>query len=136
MASIAEEHRDGNGLVWPVSVAPYHVHLVVLAKKPGATLDAAEQLYGELRDAGLEVLYDDRSENPGVKFNDADLIGCPLRITVGDRSLKNGEVEVKLRCEDTPTGVPLDQAVNFVREGIDGLQAALDETVQDVDYKD
>jgi len=98
MACVAEEHHDDYGLIWPVSVAPYHVHLVSLAGKDGSdTRMAAEQLYQNLIAAGLEVLYDDREESPGVKFNDADLIGLPIRLTVSERSLAQGGVEFKRR---------------------------------------
>jgi len=92
LACIAEEHHDEDGLVWPVSVAPYHVHLV--AAEAGGK---AEGLYGMLRSAGVEVLYDDRGENLGVKFKDADLIGAPIRLTLTPRSLQRGGVEIKAR---------------------------------------
>jgi prolyl-tRNA synthetase len=97
LACVAEEHHDEHGLVWPVSVAPYPLHLVVLAGKTQELLPQAEALYKQLVDAGLEPLFDDREESPGVKFNDADLIGCPLRLTLSERSLKAGGVEVKVR---------------------------------------
>jgi prolyl-tRNA synthetase len=92
LACIAEEHHDDKGLMWPVTVAPYSVHLVSLGQE-----EAADRIYGALRQAGLEVLYDDRQESPGVKFNDADLIGVPIRITVSARSLAQGGVEMKRR---------------------------------------
>ena len=97
LACVAEEHHDEKGLAWPVSVAPYPLHLVVLAGKNPELLPQAEALYQQLVDAGLEPLFDDREESPGVKFMDADLIGCPLRLTLSERSLKAGGVEVKVR---------------------------------------
>jgi prolyl-tRNA synthetase len=97
LACVAEEHHDEKGLAWPVSVAPYPLHLVVLAGKTPELLPQAEALYKQLVDAGLEPLFDDREESPGVKFMDADLIGCPLRLTLSERSLKAGGVEVKVR---------------------------------------
>lgn len=98
LASIAEEHHDENGLIWPISVAPYPLHLVALAGKQGAAPQAAaEDLYLRLREAGLEPLFDDREASPGVKFNDADLIGLPLRLVVSERSLAGGGVEVGRR---------------------------------------
>ncbi len=97
LACVAEEHHDEHGLCWPVSVAPYPLHLVALAGKSEEVAAKAETLYQQLVDAGLEPLYDDRPESPGVKFNDADLIGCPLRLTLSERSLKAGGVEVKVR---------------------------------------
>ena len=97
LACVAEEHHDEKGLTWPVSVAPYPIHLVLLAGKSPELLPQAEALYKQLVDAGLEPLFDDREESPGVKFMDADLIGCPLRLTLSERSLKSGGVEVKVR---------------------------------------
>jgi prolyl-tRNA synthetase len=101
LACVAEEHHDEIGLIWPVTVAPYHVHLVALGGKDGSEVQvAADQLYQELWDAGVEVLFDDRDESPGVKFNDADLIGLPIRLTVSARALKEGSVEFKARSPE------------------------------------
>lgn len=100
LACIAEEHHDERGLVWPYAVAPYHVHLVSLAGADAQGEEvrkAADLLYADLQAAGIEVLYDDREATPGVKFNDADLIGVPLRLTVSARSLRNGGIEMKRR---------------------------------------
>jgi prolyl-tRNA synthetase len=98
LATVAETHHDDYGLVWPASVTPFHVHLVLLAKKAPQAVEVADRLYHELWAAGIEVLYDDREEpSPGVKFNDADLIGLPLRVTVSARSLEQGGVELKRR---------------------------------------
>jgi prolyl-tRNA synthetase len=97
LACIAEEHHDDRGLLWPKSVAPYPVHLVVLPGKTVDTLTIAETIEKELTQAGLEPLFDDRAESAGVKFNDADLIGLPLRITVSERAFKQGGVEFKRR---------------------------------------
>jgi prolyl-tRNA synthetase len=93
LACLAEEYNDGNGLKLPITVAPYQVHLVSLVKDA----DVGERIYGELQAAGIEVLYDDRKESAGVKFADADLMGMPIRMTIGNRSIKEGKVEVKLR---------------------------------------
>lgn len=111
LACIAEEHHDEQGLIWPVSVAPYTVHLVSLSR--GGV--EAERFYEELARENIEVLYDDRDERPGVKFIDADLMGIPLRITIGDRSLKQGGVEFKLRKESKSEIVPLADAVARIR---------------------
>jgi prolyl-tRNA synthetase len=92
LACIAEEHRDDKGLIWPITVAPYSVHLVSLGQA-----EPADRVYQVLRKACIETLYDDREESPGVKFNDADLIGVPIRITVSARSLARGGVEMKRR---------------------------------------
>ena len=112
MASVAEEHNDDYGLRWPISLAPYEVHLVALR----GGFEAAEDVYRQLLDAGLEVLFDDRDESPGVKFNDADLIGVPIRLTIGGRSLDRGGVEFKLRGEKESALVSLDEIVSHVRQ--------------------
>lgn len=115
LACVAEAHHDEQGLIWPVSVAPYPVHLVALAGKGGpATLEAAEKLYADLCAAGFEPLYDDRPESPGVKFKDADLIGLPLRLTVAERSLQAGAVEFKRRDRTEKELVPLGQVIERV----------------------
>jgi prolyl-tRNA synthetase len=130
MACIAEEHHDEYGLIWPVSIAPYPVHLVVLAGKGSTeTLDIAERLYADLRSAGIEALYDDRAESPGVKFNDADLIGLPIRLTVSERALKAGGVEMKRRDLSEREVVPTDQVIERLQTEIADLQAQIDRTI-------
>lgn len=117
LACVAEQHHDDYGLVWPVTIAPYRVHLVVLpSKKSEEAKSVADKLYQDLQKARIEVLYDDRPESPGIKFNDADLLGMPLRITVGDRSLQQGGVEIKLRRETERAIVPLDNVLTVVME--------------------
>ncbi len=115
MAIIVEEHHDKYGIMWPKNVAPYQVHLMHVGRgeEPVAV---AEQIYAELQQAGFEVLYDDREASPGVKFNDADLIGIPLRIAVGQKGLKEGGVEVKWRHEADRELVPTAEIVAYVRE--------------------
>ncbi len=116
LACIIEAHHDDHGIIWPISVAPFEVQIVVLTgRKPAGELEAAEELYGQLKAAGLDVLLDDRDERAGVKFNDADLIGIPIRLTVGSRGLENGQIEMKLRHENDRTDVPLDQVVEQVK---------------------
>ena len=137
LACVAEEHHDDNGLSLPVTVAPYQVHLVSLAKGEGPVQAAAEALYGDLTSAGVEVLYDDRPENPGVKFNDADLIGCPVRVTVGDRGLKKGTLEVKLRgAGGRGEEVPVAEAAARVQEELAALLQRIEESVVPVEYAD
>ena len=136
LACVAQEYHDDNGLALPVSIAPFQVHLVSLAKKPGAVQEASEGLYDNLREAGVEVLYDDRGENPGVKFNDADLVGLPIRITIGDRSLKKGQVEIKLRREEKAADVPVESAVEHVTGRVRELRAELEARVVEVPYTD
>ena len=132
LASVAEECRDEQGLIWPITVAPYHVYLVAL--RGGEEI--AERLYEDLEAAGVEVLYDDRNERAGVKFNDADLIGIPIRLTVSERSLEAGGVEVKLRRSEDRTVVPAGEAVSHVKGTIEMLEKEIAETVVTVPYND
>ena len=132
LACIAEEHHDDYGLIWPITVAPYQVYLVNLSKPP----DTAEQLYQDLVANGVEVLFDDRDESPGVKFNDADLIGLPLRITVGDRALKQGGVELKRRTSKDRAIVPLDKIVTRVQSEIAALEEEIAERVVEVSFRE
>jgi prolyl-tRNA synthetase len=101
VATAVEQHHDEGGIRWPMSIAPYHVHLCTLGKDP-PLLEAAGKLYKELLSKGVEVLWDDRDERPGVKFKDADLIGIPLRVTFGGKSFAAGNVEWKPRTEADP----------------------------------
>lgn len=118
LAALVEQNHDEKGMLWPFSVAPYHVHLLGLDLDKAEPRQAAEQLYSEFRSASVEVLYDDRAESAGIKFNDADLIGLPLRVVVSKRSLKNGGIELKLRTESRSWIVPLDKAVQAIQEEI------------------
>jgi prolyl-tRNA synthetase len=99
LLSLAETHHDEKGLTLPKSAAPYDVYLMHIPGKQLDTHAAAEKIHEQLKSAGVSVLFDDRDERAGVKFNDADLIGCPLRVTVGDKALQNGMVELKQRKE-------------------------------------
>jgi len=94
LASIIEEHHDDDGIIWPMSVAPYQVAIIPI-KYDGELKEITDSIYKELQQAGIEVLVDDRKERPGVKFKDIDLIGIPIRIVVGAKNLPN--VEFKLR---------------------------------------
>jgi len=116
-AGAIEANHDERGIIWPPELTPYDVHLVGLGfDKPGVR-ESAEQIYQQLQDAGFDVLYDDREEgSAGVKFNDADLLGMPVRITVSPRSIENGGAEVKLRTEKDGKVVPLVDAANAVHE--------------------
>jgi prolyl-tRNA synthetase len=135
LACVAEEHHDDHGLIWPVTVAPYQVHLVLLRGK--ATPQAEEtagKLYAELQTAGIEVLYDDRDESPGVKFNDADLIGLPIRLTISERALAQGGVEMKLRSQSEKSILPLHEVTTRVRSELDALEAKISASLLPVDY--
>jgi prolyl-tRNA synthetase len=106
VATTIEQHHDESGIRWPMSVAPYQVHLVTLGTED-RVVSTASQLYDALGAAGVEVLWDDRDERPGVKFKDADLIGLPLRVTVGTKGLSTGHVELKPRHQVDPKKVEL-----------------------------
>ncbi|MEA3327377.1 MAG: proline--tRNA ligase [Chloroflexota bacterium] len=121
LACVAEAHHDDLGLIWPVTIAPYPVHLVLLPSKDGQSEKAAEELYKDLLDAGIEPLYDDRDERAGVKFNDADLIGLPLRITVSKRSLQNGGFEFKRRDQQERQIVPVVDAIKIIQTELKSL---------------
>jgi prolyl-tRNA synthetase len=99
LAAIIEANHDEKGIVWPQELAPFDVHIVAIQADKAGVGETAERLYEELASAGLRVLYDDRDETPGVKFNDADLLGTPLRVTVSPRNMEKGGVEVKGRTE-------------------------------------
>lgn len=130
LACIAEEYHDDNGLAWPVSVAPYQVHLVLLAGKGSQrTQQEAEALYTRLQGAGIEVLFDDRLESPGVKFNDADLIGIPLRLTISERALNAGGVEFKRRDRSEREVIPLETVAGRLQQELAALQVDLERKV-------
>ena len=101
VAAAVEQHNDPSGIAWPWSLAPYHVHICTLGVDEAVNA-AAEKLHDQLTAVGLDVLWDDRDERPGVKFKDADLVGCPLRITLGGKSWAEGVAEVKDRTEPDP----------------------------------
>jgi prolyl-tRNA synthetase len=124
LACVAEHHRDDRGLALPISVAPYQVSLISLANEE-ATAATAERIYGELRAAGVEVLFDDRKVSAGVKFSAADLRGIPLRLLVSDRSLKNGEVELKRRTAAEGRMLPAEGIVQKVLQEIQALKDEL-----------
>jgi prolyl-tRNA synthetase len=113
IAAVIEQHHDDQGIRWPVPVAPFQV-IVTPIGKDEAPLAKATEIYEALGARGVEVLLDDRSERPGVKFKDADLLGIPIRITVGTRGLQQGTVEVKKRTESESRDVPAERAVNAV----------------------
>ena len=111
LAASVEANHDDKGIVWPLEIAPFAVVITVVRPDDEATSEAAERIYDGLRSAGIEVLLDDRDERPGVKFNDAELIGVPYRITVGPRGLGDGIVEVDERRSGASRDVPLDVVV-------------------------
>ncbi len=118
LAAVIQANHDERGIVWPAAIAPHAVHLVALKPEEPAVREAAERLYAELTERGIETLFDDREESPGVKFADADLLGMPLRVTVSPRTLEKGSAELKRRSESETSLVPLADAAAKVGEGL------------------
>jgi prolyl-tRNA synthetase len=121
IAAAIEQGADDRGIVWPHSIAPWDVHLVGLGRGGDEVSDAAERLYEELLAAGVSVVYDDRDAGPGEKLTDAELLGCPLRITVGRKALAEGAVEAQARRTGAEERPPLGRAATRARELLDGL---------------
>ena len=119
MAAIIEQHHDDNGIVWPIAVAPYHVIITVMKPDDEVQAKVADQIYSELTAAGVEVMLDDRKERPGVKFKDADLLGIPVRITVG-RGAADGMIEYKMRRDADKEEM---SAAEGIRKAIDVINA-------------
>jgi prolyl-tRNA synthetase len=115
-AAAVEQYADEQGISWPRSVAPFDIELVVLGAEGGPERELADRLYGELGAGGLEVLYDERDAGPGEKFADAELLGCPLRVTIGRKALAAGEVEVQIRRGRELRTVPIEGAAGAVAE--------------------
>ena len=111
VASIVEEHHDDDGIIWPMSVAPYHVGIVPIQYE-GIMKETADKLHDELTARGIEVLLDDRVERPGVKFKDMDLIGLPIRLVISDKKLPN--IEFKFRSDTESENIPLEGVVDYV----------------------
>jgi len=115
-----EQHHDDRGILWPTALAPFELALIPMQMHKSETVrEAAERLYAELRAAGIDVLFDDRDARPGVMFADAELIGIPHRVVVGERGLKNGEVEYRARTAEENEMIPLERFVDFIRERIE-----------------
>ena len=123
VATTIEQHNDADGIRWPVSIAPYKVHLVTIGKDE-PVLATAKKLYDELAQAGIDVLWDDRDERPGVKFKDADLLGMPFRVTIGAKALANGNVEMKPRTEPDPKKAELVPVADIARVLGERIRAA------------
>ena len=118
-AAAIEQNHDADGIVWPVPIAPFEVHLLSLAANDPAVVQACNDLYKQLNDAGIEVLYDDRDERPGSKFKDSDLIGLPYRMAIGKKGLAEGIVEVKARVSADVQKVPLAEAVAWIKARVE-----------------
>jgi prolyl-tRNA synthetase len=120
VAAAIEQHNDENGIIWPIPLAPATVQIVPVNWNDAALRQAAEKVYAHCLAAGVEALLDDRDERPGVKFKDADLLGIPLRITVGSKTLGRGMVELKRRAETQATEILLEQVVDTVIDASKG----------------
>jgi prolyl-tRNA synthetase len=116
LAAAIEQNHDAQGIIWPMSIAPYHIYLCPLYREGSKVAEAAEKLYTGLEAEGLEVLFDDRRESPGVKFNDADLLGIPLRVTISPRTLEKNSVEIKKRSEKESELMPLEGIAARLKE--------------------
>jgi len=126
LQAVIEQSHDADGIVWPISVAPYAVSLLLLDPKDPAVCAVVDALEQALAARGIDVLVDDREERPGVKFKDADLIGCPIRVVVGAKGLAKGGVEIKLRTSKEVAVVPAERAADAIAEQVAALTAALD----------
>ncbi len=120
LAAAIEQSHDDKGIIWPMAIAPYQVHLCALYMENPQISELADKLYADLTAQEIEVLYDDRAESPGVKFNDADLLGMPLRITVSPRNLEKNSVELKWRNDKKAQLLPLEGIVGVVKGMVEG----------------
>jgi len=125
MASVLEVHHDDRGPIWPVSIAPWQVHICTIRHNDESVKNTAEELYSSLTAKGFEVIYDDRNESPGVKFADADLLGVPVRVVVSPKCLEQGVFEVSTRDKAVNEMVPADKLEEFVRNLINDRLAQL-----------
>jgi prolyl-tRNA synthetase len=116
LAAAVEQNHDEKGIIWPLPIAPYQVYLCPLRLEESSVNEVASKIYSDLSLAGIEVLFDDRNESPGVKFNDADLLGIPLRITVSPRTLQNNSVEVKWRNEKQSQLLPIENITSKIKK--------------------
>jgi prolyl-tRNA synthetase len=121
MAAAIEQRADEKGIVWPPSLAPWAVHIVSIGKPGDEAVASAERLYDQLTESGIETILDDRAAGPGEKFTDAELLGCPLRITVGRRALADGVVEAQIRSTGAEHRLAVDEASEEAAKLLAGL---------------
>jgi prolyl-tRNA synthetase len=114
-AAAIEQNHDQDGIIWPMNIAPFPVHLLAVNVKDEAMRTVGEELYRQFVAAGVEVLYDDRDERAGVKFKDADLLGIPYRVTVGSRAIREGQIEIRNRRTREDTLVPIAETLPHVQ---------------------
>ena len=121
MAAAIEQNHDEKGIVWPLPLAPYQVYLCALGMDNAGVNATAEKLYDDLKKKGIDVLFDDRSESPGVKFNDADLLGIPIRLVISPRTLKSQSAELKWRNKEESQLLPLEGLTERISKDISGF---------------
>ena len=116
LSAVIEQHNDEKGIIFPNAISPYQVYLIAINMQDENVSAESELLYSQLNKAGFEVLFDDRYESAGVKFNDADLLGIPIRVIVSPRNLKNDVVEVAKRTDKNNLAVKTDDLINKIKE--------------------
>ena len=116
LASVAEESHDDKGLIWPMSIAPWHVYLCALRIDNPEVSEKAEKLYSDMQKAGIEVLFDERESSAGVKFSDCDLMGIPLRVVISPRTIAENRVELQSRDKALQENVSLDNIISRLKE--------------------
>jgi prolyl-tRNA synthetase len=117
LAAILEQNHDESGILWPAEIAPFKLHLLTVHMQDSQQIELSSSIYDKLMQEGLEVLWDDRDERPGVKFNDADLLGFPIRITVGKRAIEN-IVECKIRKTGAVEEVAVPELLNWIHHNL------------------
>jgi prolyl-tRNA synthetase len=127
VAAAIEQQHDDQGILWPMTIAPFHVIIIPVNIKDQSIAKAGEDLYRELEEAGIEVLLDDRDERAGVKFNDADLIGIPVRVTIGPKSLAEGNLEIRMRKTGEMKTIPVGGATSFIKDLVKGELKSLND---------
>jgi prolyl-tRNA synthetase len=116
VAAAIEQNHDKDGIIWPSSIAPYLVVITLIDTNLEAAVAVANRLYQEMQNANIDVIYDDRDERPGVKFKDADLLGFPVRITIGSQGLAEGVVEIRDRKSGKTEKIKPEHALDFVKQ--------------------
>lgn len=123
LQAIVEQHHDEHGIIWPVSVAPYEVEVIPLDVHDELVWPVADKVARELLELGVDVMVDDRKERPGVKFNDADLMGMPFQVVCGKKAVKNGNVELKVRATGERTEVAIEDVAQLLAQRVKAERA-------------
>lgn len=122
MAAAVEQWHDEDGIIWPVDIAPFEVVVIAVNQRDALQVEIAEKTYQELKNAGIDAIYDDRNERPGVKFKDADLIGYPIRVVVGNRAIEENILEIKMRSTGEIVYKERESAIEYIRQCLDNLR--------------